>query len=491
MRCRQNSLYAAFYQFSESVETKRSLFRRIFLHEFWRETKWSAGLTRKSLWSDARQRFDNPIHPCCNEGIPNTSRALQAPAPSPVRTCNPFSARSSLAVSWKCPKLAFPCGNRVQGGGWRPGFVLLCTCGVLMVGFRPERRVLARRGSIPISNNPMEVVEFQHRKSKYSKRIPKRKPTPQPTRKHMSQHRRRLASEEGKGYSGHAGGYTPDQRILLVGEGDLSFGAALCKIFRIPQEKEGDTCENIVATSFDSQEIASRLYPTLCTNAREITACGGEVEFDVDATNLKEFFGPRTPKGCNRRIRPGDRTETAQDKEWRFDRVIFNFPKANRRFNKKINEDRSIEFLLRAFFPSALSVIKPYGEIHVSVPHSITNIVSLAVNATGGRLKYVASNEFDPRRFPGYIFRSGAPIPSSHPEAATEHMYLTKHPVTYRFTRNFTVTSIKDPYHSLSEAPGLPLRKSLYQPKSSLIPATAGDSTKNTGIQAGEGAKRG
>lgn len=85
-------------------------------------------------------------------------------------------------------------------------------------------------------------------------------------------------------------------RILLIGEGDLSFAHALI---------EHHGCADVMATTFDSREELLEKYPQAEAHVAYIEEEGQSVMFGVDATKLVQ-----------RELRKGQR----------WDRVVFNFP---------------------------------------------------------------------------------------------------------------------------------------------------------------------
>ena len=92
--------------------------------------------------------------------------------------------------------------------------------------------------------------------------------------------------------------YVADQRTLLLGEGDVSFGAALAIVW-------GDAT-NLVATVFDEEALAMQKYANLSENIETIRSLGGLVLFGVDAAKASAVKAVRS-RGP-------------------FDRIIFNFP---------------------------------------------------------------------------------------------------------------------------------------------------------------------
>ncbi|KAK7840903.1 uncharacterized protein At4g26485 [Quercus suber] len=132
--------------------------------------------------------------------------------------------------------------------------------------------------------------------------------------------------------------YSSKQRILLVGEGDLSFSLCLARAF--------GSARNIVATSLDTQEEIARKYSNGIGNVRELEERGCLVLYKVDAKQMSQHYFLKTQ---------------------RFDRIVYNLPHVG--FLYRESSYCQIQLnkrLVKGFLKNAKVLLQKEGEIHVT-----------------------------------------------------------------------------------------------------------------------------
>lgn len=197
------------------------------------------------------------------------------------------------------------------------------------------------------------------------------------------------------GNGGH--GYAKDQRVLLLGEGDFSFAAALALLWQ--------DASNLTATAFDDEASCATKYRGLADNVSTIRSLGGTVLFGVDAckSHTHKTVAKRAP----------------------FERIIFNFPHTGTGIKDQARNVASNQALLRGTFSSCLTggLLAPggKGELHMTLkkgpPYDSWQPVVIA-KMCGLAVRHCAP--FRPERFPGYAHRRS--IGDDHAGGAQQHV---------------------------------------------------------------------
>ncbi|KAL1877383.1 hypothetical protein Daus18300_002367 [Diaporthe australafricana] len=172
--------------------------------------------------------------------------------------------------------------------------------------------------------------------------------------------------------------FSPEDTILLIGEGDLSFSRALV---------EHHYCENITATVLeqDLEELTAK-YPHVKENVELIEAEGSKVAYGVDA----------------KRMAPWSK-KTGKDSAGIMDRIIFNFPHVGGKSTDVNRQVRYNQELLVEFFKRALLSLAPGGTIIITLfegePYTLWNVRDLARHSG---LQVERSFRFQASAYPGY-----------------------------------------------------------------------------------------
>ncbi|XP_053526455.1 ferredoxin-fold anticodon-binding domain-containing protein 1 isoform X1 [Artibeus jamaicensis] len=122
------------------------------------------------------------------------------------------------------------------------------------------------------------------------------------------------------------------RRLLLVGEGNFSFAAALSETL--------DPSSSLTATCLQLPAEVAR-DPVAGENLRRLRERGTKIRFGVDCTQLADAF-------------------EMHDRE--FDQICFNFPHCGRKAGVAKNRE-----LLAKFFQSCADVLAEEGEVHVAL----------------------------------------------------------------------------------------------------------------------------
>ncbi|XP_023389524.1 ferredoxin-fold anticodon-binding domain-containing protein 1 [Pteropus vampyrus] len=222
------------------------------------------------------------------------------------------------------------------------------------------------------------------------------------------------------------------RRLLLVGEGNFSFAAALSETL--------DASTSLTATCLQRRADLAQ-DPVAQKNLQRLRERGTRIHFGVDCTQLADAFD-------------------LHDRE--FDRICFNFPHCGRKTGVARNRE-----LLAKFFQSCADVLTDEGEVHVALCrgqggtpadnptrewHNSWQVVAMA--AQGG---FILSDvhPFSCEAMPGYKctgYRSQDK--SFHVEGALNHIFTRSLPFEGSQPRTFRIR-LGDQWFSFPEPEAL------------------------------------
>ncbi|KAI2489072.1 protein of unknown function (DUF2431) [Fragilaria crotonensis] len=151
------------------------------------------------------------------------------------------------------------------------------------------------------------------------------------------------------------------RRILVCGDGNLSFSASLAESLD-RKDKDGlcgldglDTQLpiHLTATVLETKAEHTKVYADSQFNINLIESLGHKVRFQVDATKLNDYFHHQE-----------------------FDQIHFNFPHCKGKSNIRYNR-----LLIQEFFNAASAVLTPRGRIHMALMESQGGMSSTTIRA--------------------------------------------------------------------------------------------------------------
>ncbi|KAF9874024.1 hypothetical protein CkaCkLH20_08396 [Colletotrichum karsti] len=226
--------------------------------------------------------------------------------------------------------------------------------------------------------------------------------------------------------------FSPEDAILLIGEGDLSFAASLAA---------HHGCRNVTATVLEKNEKELlEKYPHAAENIATITGAKtkpsakskdeeeddeqendddeDEASADEDDEDEDEEATPKTPNNNKilynvdaRTMKPFTKRTTTQShhgtsvttKSGLYKRILFNFPHVGGKSTDRNRQVRYNQELLVSFFTTALPSLAPGGTLVVTLfegdPYTLWNVKDLGRHAG---LQALQSFRFHSSAYPGY-----------------------------------------------------------------------------------------
>ncbi|KAI1824449.1 hypothetical protein F4861DRAFT_539057 [Xylaria intraflava] len=187
--------------------------------------------------------------------------------------------------------------------------------------------------------------------------------------------------------------FAPEDKILLVGDGDLSFAASLV---------EHHYCADVTATVLEkSREDLLEKYPHAADNITKVEAEEGcRVLFGIDATKMAPFTNKPGRNGASGSESAKD---SAASPHGVMDRIFFNFPHVGGKSTDVNRQVRYNQELLVSFFQRAMPSLALGGSIIITLfegePYTLWNIRDLARHSG---LQVERSFRFQASAYPGY-----------------------------------------------------------------------------------------
>lgn len=237
---------------------------------------------------------------------------------------------------------------------------------------------------MPSKNNIKNKAQLSHNKHTFGAERGCQKKKKRRAQKQQEAERAEKKEEKGGTRQGPLG--DGDLNVLLLGEGDFSFAAALAL-----EWGACDKGDKLTASGLSSESAALKTEGT-DDNIETIKAFGGLVLHRVDATALH---------AC-------DALQQTKKKGRHFDRIVFNFPCSSAGGHKARPADLVIadqQALLRGCFKSVLSgkLLATLGQIHITLRPADASKWDLVTLAKLAGLRVHSCGPFDASKYQGYV----------------------------------------------------------------------------------------
>ena len=231
--------------------------------------------------------------------------------------------------------------------------------------------------------------------------------------------------------------YAKTNKVLAVGDGDLTFSLALARAL-------GGEC--ITATTYESRASLRAIYGVVIDDTiATLETLGARVKHGVDAGNLLATLRPASDDDDDdflHRVHDAQRTTTTIADEEKFDRIVWNFPcvardddgmtmeaaarGADARSASELAANRS---LCERFLAQTVAFLRHDGEVHITHKIGLSHdwqIESLTSNSRIG-LRCAGVVAFDRFSYPGYRPRK-ALVDKGFPTSDARTFVFTSNP---------------------------------------------------------------
>jgi len=175
----------------------------------------------------------------------------------------------------------------------------------------------------------------------------------------------------------------PNQRYLIVGDGNFSFSAGLVSLLQ-------GNGSPVTATVYDSREVVKSKYSDAPKHAAALQASGAVIHYEMDGTALENDSRLDPPYDC----------------------VIFNFPHVGLSIQDQEKNILANQALVTGFLESAACVCHDTSTICITTkkgePYESWKVARLGIGLPDIRLRLKTAVDFEASAFPGFAHRRTA-----------------------------------------------------------------------------------